>query len=312
MSAAELDELVRLYQRASSHLSTARTAHADVALDARLSRTVGRAHAAVYGSRVSSWRALGTFWAVTFPAAVWHARRAVLASFLLFTLAALAVGTWIATSEAAFEAALPAEAREAYLTEDFEAYYSSRPAAEFGAQVFTNNAQVGATAFATGIAFCVPTALILLLNGANVGFAGGLFHAAGEPGRFYALILPHGLLELTAVFVAGGAGLMLGWTLIAPGDRRRADALGEEGRRAVAIVIGLVGVFLVAGVIEAFVTPSGLPTWVRVGFGAAVEVGFLVWMWVGGRSAARAGRTGALGEERRRTGPLDVTAVPSP
>lgn len=290
----------------SSHLSTARTVHRDPALTAELATLVGRAHGIVYGSRPRTWRAVSRFLTVTFPAAVWHARRPIAASFLLFTVAALVVGAWFATSDAAVEALAPPEVREAYLEEDFEAYYSSQPASQFAAAVFTNNAKVGVLAFAAGIAWCVPTAVVLVTNGMNLGMAGGLFHAAGRAPHFWGLILPHGLLELTAVFVAGGAGLRLGWSLIAPGDRRRGVALAEEGRRAIVIVIGLVGVFLVAGLVEAFVTPSGLPTWARVGIGVVVEAAFVLYVVGLGRAAAAEGYTGALGEERRSVRPAPV------
>src|SRR5690606_22898082 len=122
---------------------------------------------------------------------------------------------------AAIEAAVPGEARQAYLEEDFEAYYSSEPGTTFAARVFTNNAAVGALAFGSGILFAVPTLGVLAFNGLNVGIAAGLFHAAGDGARFWGLILPHGLLELTAIFIAGGAGLRLGWAAIAPGERTR-------------------------------------------------------------------------------------------
>jgi uncharacterized membrane protein SpoIIM required for sporulation len=151
---------------------------------------------------------------------------------------------------------------------------------------------------------------VLVLNGLNVGVAAGLFHAAGDAGRFYALILPHGLLELTAIFIAGGAGLRLGWAGIAPGDRTRADALLEEGRRAVVIVMGLVLVFLVAGLIEGYVTGQPWPTTVRVGIGAVVWAAFTAWIVVAGRAAAARGLTGALGERPDR--PEGVTADLAP
>jgi hypothetical protein len=138
---------------------------------------------------------------------------------------------------------------------------------------------------------------VLVLNGANVGVAWGLFLAAGEQARFWGLVLPHGLLELTAVFIAGGAGLRLGWTLVDPGDRPRRAALAAEGRRAVAVLIGLIGVFAVAGLIEGFVTGQPWPTWLRVGIGATTTALFLAYVWVRGRDATSRGLTGALGEQ---------------
>jgi len=285
LTAAELDELVRLYQRVSTHLSYARTYHRDPALTANLSRLVARAGAVVYGTRARTLRSLGRFFAETFPTAVWRARHFVLVSVALTALPALAMGVWLARSPAALDASAPAAVREAYVEEDFEAYYTSEPAEAFAAEVFTNNVQVGFMAFAGGIAFCLPTALILALNGANLGSAAGLFAAVGQQGKFWGLVLPHGLLELTAVFIAGGAGLMLGWALIDPGDRPRRDALVEEGRQAIVIVVGLIAVFAAAGVIEGFITGHVGSTALRVGIGAVAETLFLAYVITRARAA---------------------------
>jgi uncharacterized membrane protein SpoIIM required for sporulation len=306
LSAQEIDELVRLYQRTSSHLSYVRTYYRDPALTARLTGLVATAGAVVYGTRPKSLRAIGRFFAETFPAALWHNRRFVGAAAALFFVPAVAVGVWLANSPTAIEAVGPPALREAYLHEDFESYYSSEPASSFAAKVTTNNIQVGFLAFASGVLLCVPTAYLLVSNGANVGVPAGLFSAAGENAKFYGLIVPHGLLELTAVVIAGSAGLRLGWSLIDPGDRPRRDALVEEGRRSVVLVLGLVATFTVAGTIEGFVTGSGLPTAVRVGIGVLVEAAFVLYAVVLGREAAARGRTGLLGEEQA------VTAVRSP
>ena len=299
LSAEELDELVRLYQRTSTHLSYVRTYYTDPALKARLTTLVGRAGTLVYGTRPRSWRTVGRFFTTTFPAAVWQARWFVAASAALTFGPALAVGVWIANSSKALDAAAPAALRQSYLSHDFASYYSSQPSAQFAAKVTTNNIQVAIQAFAGGILFCVLTAFILVTNGANVGFAAGLFTAAGQQARFYGLILPHGLLELTSVVLAGAAGLKLGWTLIDPGDRPRSVALAAEGRRAVTIVMGLFLTFLIAGSIEGFVTGSGLPTAARVTIGVVVEATFVTYLVVCGRAAAARGLTGALGEEDR-------------
>jgi uncharacterized membrane protein SpoIIM required for sporulation len=297
LQAAELDELVRLYQRVAGHLSYAQTYYRDPALTARLSGLVARAGAVVYGTRPRTLRAFARFLTVSFPAAVWHARWFALVAALASLLPAAALGTWLARSPAAVQAAAPAAVREAYVNRDFEAYYSSAPAAQFASQVFSNNVQVAFQAFALGILLCLGTLYVLLANGASLGLAAGLFAAVGQQPKFWGLVLPHGLVELTSVFVAGAAGLRLGWTLIDPGDRTRGDALAEEGRRAVVIVLGLVVTFLVAGTIEGFVTGRPWPTWLRVGIGVAAEAGFLAWVVVLGRRAAAAGLTGALGEQ---------------
>jgi uncharacterized membrane protein SpoIIM required for sporulation len=311
LSAAELDELVRLYQRTASHLSYAQTYYRDPAVTARLSSLVARSGAVLYGTRPRTLRAAAWFLAVTFPAAVWHARRLVLVSALLFAAPAVALALWIADSPAAVEALGPAAAREAYVNEDFEAYYRSEEATQFATEVFTNNVQVAFLAFAAGVLGCVLTGYVLVTNGAALGAVAGLFAAVGQQPRFWGLILPHGLLELTAVFVAGGSGLALGWAWISPGDRPRLAALAEEGRRAVVIVLGLVLVFAVAGTIEGFVTGQPWPTWLRVGIGIAAEAGFLAYVVVRGRAAAARGFTGQLGEQEATGWSAEPAAPPA-
>jgi uncharacterized membrane protein SpoIIM required for sporulation len=313
LSAQEIDELARLYQRTSSHLSYVRTYYRDPALIARLTGLVAAAGAVVYGTRPKSLRATARFFTATFPGAVWHNRRFLAAAAFLFYAPAIAIGAWLATSDRAVEALGPPALREAYLNEDFEAYYSSEPATQFAAKVTTNNVQVGFLAFASGALFCIPTALILVYNGMTLGGAGGMFAAAGQSGKFFGLVLPHGLLELTAVIIAGSAGLRLGWSLIDPGDRARRDAFTEEGRRSVVLVLGLVATFIVAGLIEGFVTGSPLPTAARVGIGVIVEAGFLLYIIVLGREAASRGITGLLGEtEHEPAAGIAVTAGLSP
>jgi uncharacterized membrane protein SpoIIM required for sporulation len=309
LSGAELKELVVLYQRTAGHLSYAQTNFHDAALTARLSQLLAGAGAIVYGSRRRSIRSVGLFFTRTFPAAVWRIRAFIAISAALTFAPAIAVGGWLANSHAAVEATAPAAVRQAYVNEDFAGYYTSEPAAAFAAEVYTNNVRVSGLAFAGGILLCIPTVLLLLTNGASLGQAAGLFAAAGQSAKFYGLILPHGLIELTSVVIAGAAGLRLGWAVIDPGDRTRAAAIGDEGRRAAVLVLGVIGTLLIAGVIEGFVTGSSLPTAVRVGIGVAVEAAFVIYIVVLGRAAAAKGFSGALNEGDL---PLPRPVLPEP
>lgn len=293
LSGAEADELVHLYSRAATSLSLVRSAAPDAALLAGLSTLVARARAAVTGAHVPAYRDLAHFLTRVFPAALYRAAPWWLATAGVSLLVAGVTGRWVA-GDPRVQAAIAAPEEVRQLVEvDFERYYSSNPAGSFAAQVWTNNAWVAALCIATGV-LLLPVAWVLLTNTLNLGIAGGLMAAHGRLDLFFGLILPHGLLELTAVFVAAGVGLRLGWSWVDPGPRTRAAALGEEGRAAAAVVLGLVLVFLVAGVIEAFVTPSGLPTWARIGIGAGAEAAFLAYVLVLGRRAVRAGETGDL------------------
>jgi len=288
---AEVDDLIGLYQRVSGHLAYARSAYRDPGLLARLTSLVANANAAIYGRRARAAPTIIRFFAASFPAAVWMCRRSIMAATACLFVPAIVVGAWLANSEAALDVAIPEATQEALLASEFEDYYSSAPAGNFATRVTVNNIQVSVIAFALG-AFLLPGALILGYNGVRVGEAAGLFVSEGQAGQFFGLILPHGLLELTAVVVAGGAGLQMGWALLAPGDRTRAAALAEEGRRSVVLVLGLVLAFATAGLIEGFVTPAPIPTGVRVAVGVAVELLFLAWVVGRGREAVAAGFTG--------------------
>ena len=298
LTGAQADELIELYQRAATQLSVVRSAAPDPALTARLSTLVARGRSAATGSHDPAWRDVARFFTVAFPAALYRTRRWWAVVALASTVLAVAAGWWVAVNPAVqASVASPAEIR-ALVQNDFEAYYSQYAASSFAARVWTNNAWVAAQCIAFGV-LGLPVLYVVASNAVNVGLTGGLMAANDRLDLFFGLILPHGLLELTAVFVACGLGLKLGWTVVDPGPRTRAQALAEEGRSLVSGALGLALVLFVTGLIEGFVTPSPLPTWARVGIGVVAEVLFLAWVYGPGRRAHLAGRTGDLRSDLR-------------
>ncbi|MFC4004333.1 stage II sporulation protein M [Prauserella oleivorans] len=294
LTGAEADELVRLYQRAATHLSILRSTAPDPAVLARLSSLVARARSAVTGTHNPAWREAALFFSRRFPAALYLSRAWWGATAAVFLVVTGVLAVWIAGDERV-RATIAAPEQIRAMTRpggDYETYYSSEAAASFAAQVWTNNARVAAACLLLGVLLGVPVLLVLWLNALNLGVGIGLMSAAGRGEFFLGLLAPHGLIELTAVFVAAGAGLRLGWTVIDPGGLPRTVALARAGRSAAALALGLVCVLLVSGVIEAFVTPSGLPPWARVGIGVVAEAAFLGYVFVLGRRAAHAGETG--------------------
>ncbi|MCB5166344.1 stage II sporulation protein M [Streptomyces bambusae] len=294
LTGAEADELVVLYQRTATHLSLIQSSAPDPTLTGRLTQLVARARATVTGARRASWRDAARFVTAGFPAAVYRSRHWWIPTALLSTALGALIGWWIAVHpEVQASIGAPEHLRE--MTRpggQYETYYSSHPAASFAAQVWTNNAQAAAMCLVLGAFLGLPVLWILFQNMLNLGIGIGLMASAGRLDTFLGLILPHGLLELTAVFVAAGTGLKLGWTVIDPGPRTRRVALAEQGRAALGMAIGLAGVLFVSGLIEGFVTPSGLPTWARIAIGIAAEAAFLAYVYVLGGRAARAGETG--------------------
>ncbi|MEV6319416.1 stage II sporulation protein M [Streptomyces sp. NPDC051776] len=309
LSGAEADELVALYQRTATHLSLIQSSAPDPQLTGRLTQLVARARSAVTGARKASWRDAVHFLAAGFPAALYRTRRWWVTTAVVSTVLAAVIGWWIAAHpEVQGAIAAPDELRQ--LTRpggEYETYYSSHAAAAFAVQVWTNNAQVAATCLVLGAFLGIPVFWVLSQNMLNLGVGLGLMSSAGRLDTFLGLIVPHGLLELTAVFVAAGTGLRLGWTVIDPGPRSRRTALAEEGRAAIGMAIGLAVVLFVSGGIEGFVTPSGLPPWARIAIGIAAETVFLVYVFVVGRRAARTGETGDV-ESADRSAELPTAA----
>jgi len=289
LSGEEVDELVAGYQRMATHLSALRTAGHDPALVARLSTRVAQARIAVTGAHAPAWRSVGRFAVVSFPAMAYRARWWWLGTAAGSLLVAFVIGWWITRSPTVQDSLLPPAQARALVNSEFRNYYSQYAATSFAARVWTNNAYVAALSLIAGILLCLPTLFVLLENAANIGIDGGYMFAHGRGVEFFALILPHGMLELSAVFLAAAAGLRLGWTIIDPGPLPRSQALAKAGRETVTLALGMVVVLLTSGLIEAFVTPSPLPTWARIGIGGVAEAAFLTYVIVLGRRAARLG-----------------------
>jgi uncharacterized membrane protein SpoIIM required for sporulation len=239
---------------------------------------------------------LARFFVVALPAALYRLTWLTLACGAAFVLIAAAYAAWIGTSPEALRAVASETDAAQYVEQDFINYYSENPAASFAGAVWTNNAWISAQAVALGITgVWVP--MILFGNAQGVGIAAGIFASAGKSDVFFSYILPHGLMELTAVFVASAAGLRIFWAMVSPGPRTRGRAVAEEGRSLVTVALGLVLVLFVSGLVEGFVTPSPLPAWARIGIGAAVLAAYWIYVLVGGRRAFLAGERGDLRRE---------------
>jgi uncharacterized membrane protein SpoIIM required for sporulation len=159
----------------------------------------------------------------------------------------------------------------------------------FSSGIIANNVQVTFFAFAGGIVVGLGTTLILLLNGVMLGGVAGLFQAEGLSVYLWSFVLPHGILELTAICIAGGAGLLLGSAFLVPGRRTRRDALVHRGRDAVMLLGGTVVMLILAGLIEGFISPSALPSAVKLAFGVLMAFVMSSYLLLSGRDAEVAG-----------------------
>src|SRR4051794_30866215 len=269
-----------------------RTASTDSVLVGRLSSLVAQARSAVTGAHAPLWSEFVRFWTVSFPVAAYRSWRWWVATAAVFFAVTVIIGMWVAGNpEVQAAVGTPSEI-EHLVDHEVADYYSENPAASFALQVWTNNSLVAAQCIGFALLLGIPIPYVLFQNAANLGVIAGLMFDAGRGDVMLGLLAPHGLLELTAVFLAGAVGMRLGWTAISPGNRPRGQALAEQGRTVISVAVGLVVVLLVSGLIEALVTPSALPTAVRIGIGVLAEAAFLTYIIVFGRKAVAANETG--------------------
>ena len=293
LSGAESDELVERYQRVATHLSVIRTAAPDATVITYLSLLLSRARNRSGGARTGTWHGVLTFVTERFPAALYRLRWWWIGTAAAGVVVTFVMMWWLLAHPDMEQSLLSPRDVDRLVNHDVAGYYSQYAASHFAAQVWTNNVWVAGLCLALG-ALGLPVVYLLVQNVANLAIIGSIMTRHGHGPEFWGLILPHGLLELTAVFVAGGVGLRLFWSWVEPGDLTRARSFAHEGRTAGTVALGLVGVLAVSGVIEAFVTPSPLPTWARIGIGLLAEAAFLAYVFVLGRRAVARGHTGDL------------------
>lgn len=294
-SGVEADELIDRYQSGASQLSVIRTTVGQSAQGDRLSLALSRARLRFTGASANVLSQVPRFFAAQLPAALYSIRWLCLAVTLATFVVAFLYAWWGVTNPDVLASLLTPEERRQFAEEDFVAYYSQYSGTSFTAQVWTNNAWIAAQCIGLGI-FGVITPAILLTNAQNLGLSAAIMAEFDHLDDFFLFIAPHGQLELYSIFVAGAAGIRIFWAWIAPGTRTRAQSLAESGRALFTIVIGLILALLVSGVIEGFVTRQEWPWVIKIGIGTVALAAFLVYQWVVGGRAARAGETGDLDE----------------
>ena len=288
LGAERARRLGALYRGAAADLAIARRSFPGDPVVQRLERLVGGARGLVYASegkrRSARWFLSTGYWQQV-------RRRPVpllVAAVLLF---APMVGSafWAHGDNAAAVAVVPeqfrAEEGDAPASGGTDLGLSAAERTAFSVEIFVNNIRVTFLAFAGGITLGLVTVLSLLYNGLVIGVVGGLAIAAGNAGPLFELVVPHGVLELSCIVVAGGAGLRMGWAVVDPGHRRRGAALVAEAAPAAELALGTAPWLVLAGLVEGYLTPAGLGPVVNYGVGLALGALFWALVWVRGRPA---------------------------
>ncbi|MFL5382813.1 MAG: stage II sporulation protein M [Longimicrobiaceae bacterium] len=291
MGERRVSRFAALYREVAADLARARTYGGSPELLFMLERAVGAGHNLLYSAPVGGWRGFRGWIMGGFPALVRMRWRPILLASVLLYLPAVLTFAAVRGDPAMGRRMLPsglmqraeeAESRRAagkgYVSpEDFGGMPIMATA------IMSNNVRVTFMAFAAGILAGLGTALVLVFNGVQLGAVAAVFANHQANLHFWSFVLPHGIIELTAICIAGGAGLWLGSAFLLPGRMTRREALVVRGREAVSLIGGTAVMLVVAGLIEGFISPSDLPSGVKLGAAAVTLVLLAMYLGFAGR-----------------------------
>lgn len=281
LSAQELQQLSSLYRMVSADLARSRIRQGGSATTRKLQQLALRGYAQVYqGKRRQDWREVANFWRWGFPAVVQQTWMYTLMAIALFGLGAL-IGWWYSWRDPAFLSLVVPESIISMVRDQGKLWMGSIVGIEplASSQIMTNNLSVTFSTFAGGILAGLGTLYILWTNGLHLGAIATLVGQNQLAYPFWAFVFPHGALELPAIFLSGGAGLLLARGLLFPGRLRRLEALRQCGGQAIQLMFGVVGLLIVAGVIEGFFSPNPLvPAAVKYLAGVGLLWGLLIYL----------------------------------
>jgi uncharacterized membrane protein SpoIIM required for sporulation len=280
LNADEIISLTVLYRAALSSLSVARATSLDQSLVEYLDSLCTRAYFYVYGTRTTFLARIGQFFRYDWPLAVQGMWREIIASFAFTTLGAAVAYFLVMKDPDWFYAFISAEAAQGRgpgaTTKDLRDilydHSGKNGLSIFSTGLFTHNAGVALFSFALGIAFCLPTAFLLLYNGCSLGAMLSLYGGRGLGMEIGGWLIIHGVTEMSAFILAGAAGFKVGWALAFPGVLTRAEAVGHAGRQAAIVMCGVVLMLFIAGLLEGFARQLVTVDWIRYAVGITTGV----------------------------------------
>jgi uncharacterized membrane protein SpoIIM required for sporulation len=285
----EVRELGRIYRRTASDLAIARAESRDPRLVNYLNSLVIRAHGRIYRADAQGGRRIREFFARDFPRTfrrTWRYTALAFAVFWVFGLVGF-LGTWHDAEFSEFTGVAPWKRYE--IEAQIHWWEDLNEANQVGSSaIMTNNIQVMFYAFALGAMFGIGTLYVMGFNGALNGAILALVYRAGYGNDLVAFMVGHGVIELSCIFLAGGAGLLIGSAFLMPGDLSRADALRVRGLDAIRLIAGCVPILVVAGIIEGFISPAPINPAIKFGIAALTGIALYSYLLLAGRDEQKA------------------------
>ena len=283
LSHKELQELGLLYRQVAADLAALREDPTEVDLARNMNQLLARAHNLLYAGRGHSGWGIVEFYRKTFPRIFRETLPYTVAAMVLFLMAGL-MGALLSFRDPSFERYLLGP----QMIESIEQHkmwtdsvLTIQPAAS--SQIMTNNLSVCFVTFAAGIVAGIGTIWFMILNGLLIGVVGVACYEGGMSLSLWSFVAPHGVLELPAIFISGGAGLLLARGLLFPGNLARRDSLMLAAGESVRLLLGVIPLLIVAGSIEGFLSPTRLPAGIKFLFAAALFSLLIVYLSTAGR-----------------------------
>lgn len=290
LSGNDVLEFGHLYRRAASALSNARGQAVNDPYIEYLNQLVSRAYGHIYTVESRGWPSLRGFFIRDFPQSFRKNLQFISIAFLVSLIGALFAFGVVSSDPGKADIVFGpgASSMADSIAERHTGHQNwmpeeSRPI--MSSFIMTNNLRVAGMAFASGIFGGIITIGIMFYNGLMLGVVGAVL-ASRDPSvalGFWSFVAPHGVIELTAIFIAGGAGLMLGWALLSPGIHTRAVALKLAGREAFKLVAGVAVMLVIAGIIEGFFSPSMAPDILKLSVAAMLGVSLFSYLFLAGK-----------------------------
>ncbi|NEW09215.1 stage II sporulation protein M [Paenibacillus sp. SYP-B3998] len=258
LQASHLNRFTELYKIASAHLATMQTHKPNDETTLYLNHLVSGAHNAMHKENNKSSTQLKTFFLHYFPSLIQARSMFIGFALLLFVLGGLLGFLSVWKDPLNLHLILPggmADSIDPSKTADARENLHSPLVST---AIMTNNIRVAVLAFISGVTLGIGTVYLMISNGLLVGALAAVFMQSGKSYVFWAYILPHGIIELTAIFIAGGAGLYMGYRFFVPGPFPRKLRFLESAKESAQLLIGTIPLFIIAGIIEGYITPSTL------------------------------------------------------
>src|ERR1700730_18085505 len=281
----EVRELGRIYRRTASDLAIARAESRDPRLINYLNSLVIRAHGRIYRADAQGGKRVRNFFARELPQTFRRTWRYTAVAFSVFFIFGLL--SFICTRydpEFSELVGVPPAFREHYIETKTHWWETLNESNQEGAsQIMTNNIRVTIYTFAFGAMLGVGTLFYLAFNGANIASVLALTYHAGFGNDLLTFMVGHGVIELSCIFISGGAGLLIGSAMIIPGDLSRADALKTRGMEAVRLMLGVAILLVIAGIIEGFISPAPIDARIKFSIAGVTGIALYSYLLLGGR-----------------------------